>query len=87
MTEQPVGVVIHYFPKIGVAGVSVVSGHLEIGDTVFFGGHTTGFRQVVGSMEIDHEPVERASAGDEVGIRVIDRVRVGDKVFRDPLPE
>jgi GTPase len=87
MSEQPVGVVIHYFPKIGVAGVSVVSGHLEIGDLVFFGGHTTGFRQTVESMEIEHEPVERAEAGEQVGIRVIDRVRVGDKVFRDPPPE
>jgi GTPase len=87
MSEQPVGVVTHYFPKISVAGVSVVSGHLEIGDSVFFGGHTTGFRQTIESMEIDHEPVERAAAGEQVGIRVIDRVRVGDKVFRDPLPE
>ena len=54
---------------------------------MFFGGHTTGFRQTIESMQIEHESVERAAAGEQVGIRVIDRVRVGDKVFRDPPPE
>jgi putative protease len=87
MSEQPVGLVIHYFPKIGVAGVSIVSGHLEIGDSVFFSGHTTGFGQTIESMQVEHEPVERAAAGDRVGIRVTERVRVGDKVFRDSPPE
>jgi len=82
MSEQPVGVVVHYFPKISVAGVEVVSGHLEVGDTIEIEGHTTGFTQTIDSMQIDHESVERAAAGDEIGIRVTDRVREGDKVFR-----
>ncbi len=82
MSEQPVGVVSHYFPKVSVAGVTILSGHLEIGDTIEFAGHTTDFRQTIESIEINHEAVQGASAGDQVGIRVTERVRVGDKVFR-----
>lgn len=82
MTEQPVAEVTHYFNKAQVAGVTVLAGRLEAGDTIRFIGHTTDFLQVIESMQIEHEPVEAAAAGDQVGIRVIDRVRVGDKVFR-----
>lgn len=82
MSEQPVGVVSHYFPKVSVAGVSILSGHIEVGDTIYISGHTTDFRQTVESLEIEHEAVQRVNEGDEVGIRVTERVRVGDKVFR-----
>jgi translation initiation factor IF-2 len=81
MTEQPVGVVTHYFGKPSVAGIEIVGGHLSIGDEILIAGHTTNFEQTIGSMQIEHEPVESAGPGDQVGIRVIDRVRVGDKVF------
>lgn len=82
MSEQPVGEVTHYFNKASVAGVTVLDGHLAVGDTIQLVGHTTDFRQTVESMQIEHEPVETAGPGDQVGIRVTDRVRVGDKVYR-----
>lgn len=82
MTEQPVGEVTHYFNKASVAGITVLEGNLSVGDTVQFTGHTTDFRQPIESMQIEHASVETAGPGDQVGVRVIERVRVGDKVYR-----
>ena len=82
MSEQPVGMVTHYFGKVSVAGVSMLAGELNVGDTIYITGHTTDFQQTIGSMQIDQEPVDSVHAGDQVGISVIDRVRVNDRVFR-----
>ncbi len=81
MAEEKVGVVNDYFARIGVAGIDLV-GSLRVGDTVRFHGHTTDFEQVVESMQIEHAQVEEARAGDSVGIKVTDRVRDGDVVYR-----
>ena len=86
MSEQPVGEVTHCFNKAGVAGVLIIEGQLRIGDTICVIGHTTDFQQVIESMQIEHESVETVTAGDQVGIQVIDRVRVHDKVFRVSAP-
>jgi translation initiation factor IF-2 len=86
MSEQQVGEVTHYFNKAGVAGVSIIEGPIKIGDTICVIGHTTNFQQAIESMQIEHESVETATAGDQVGIQVIDRVRVRDKVFRVSAP-
>jgi putative protease len=82
VSEQPVGVITHFFPKISVAGISILEGRLAVGDTVYIAGHTTDLRQVIESMQIDKQPVEEAAAGEQVGVHVVDRVRVGDRVFR-----
>jgi putative protease len=82
VSEQPVGVVTHYFGNLSVAGVTLLEGELSVGDTIYISGHTTDFRQPISSMQIEHETVETARAGDQVGIRVVDRVRVNDKVYR-----
>jgi len=81
MPEIEVGQVIGYFAKIGVAAVEL-TGTLKIGDTIRIRGHTTDFTQVVESMQIEHKSVSEAKAGDSVGIKVIDRVRKGDRVYR-----
>lgn len=81
MPDEKVGVVNDYFARIGVAGVDLV-GSLRVGDTVRFRGHTTDFEQVVESMQIEHQQVVEAGPGDSVGIKVIDRVRPGDVVYR-----
>jgi translation initiation factor IF-2 len=84
MSERKrVGKVTHYFNKIRVAGVRVTD-RLAIGDRVFIIGHTTALEQAVQSMELDHRPIQIAEAGQEVGIKVIDQVRVGDEVYRLP---
>ncbi|HSM02941.1 MAG TPA: EF-Tu/IF-2/RF-3 family GTPase [Acidimicrobiia bacterium] len=80
MAEKKVGDVVHYYGEIGVAGV-VLTGELEVGDTIHVVGHTTDFTDTVESIQIDHETVEKAKKGDDVGIKVSDRVREHDEVF------
>ena len=81
MPEEKVGTVKDYFAKVGVAGIDV-TGHLKVGDTIHIQGHTSDFEQVVESMQVEHEQVEEAGAGDAIGIKVGERCRDGDTVFR-----
>jgi putative protease len=83
-TEQKVyvGVVEKYYPRIGAAEVKVETGELKIGDTIHIIGRKTGLvRQKVESMQIDKKPVEVVKAPNRVGLKVVERVREGDKVF------
>lgn len=82
MTENPVGVVDNYYVKIGVAAVSVISGSIKKGDRLKYKGHTTDFTQTVLQMEIEKQAVEEARAGDLVGLKVDQRVRKNDKVYK-----
>lgn len=72
----------HFFKGPSVAVVKVVEGHIAVGDNVRFLGHTSDFNERITSMEVDHQKVERADAGDEVAIQVIARARPHDQVFR-----
>lgn len=81
MPEKKIGEVTHFFTNISV-GVIKLSGSLGVGDTVHFKGATTDFEQEVGSMEIDEEKVEEAGAGQSIGLKVNERVREGDEVFK-----
>ncbi len=81
MSEALVGVIDHWFGKIKVAGVEVTNGRLHVGDTVRVSGNTTDLVATIDSMQLEHEAVLKASVGDRVGIKVPDRVRVGDDVF------
>jgi putative protease len=81
MAEQLIGVVDHWYGKINVAGVRLTDGRLSLGDTIHFVGHTTDLTATVQSMQIDHETVTEAGPGDQVGIKVTDRVRTGDSVY------
>jgi putative protease len=83
MDEQLVGVVTHFFKGPSVAVVKVSDeAHIEIGDKLHFVGHTTDFTETVDSMEVEHNKVERAAAGDEIAIKVVDRARQHDQVFK-----
>jgi putative protease len=75
--------VTHYFTKISVAVVEL-SDELKVGDRVSIEGATTNFQQTVGSMEIEHQPVQSASAGQSIGLKVDQRVREGDLVYKLP---
>ena len=81
MAEEKVGVVSDFFARINVAGINL-SAPLRVGDTIRIKGHTTDFEQTVESMQIEHEQVEEAKAGQSVGIKVKDRCRHGDEVFK-----
>jgi putative protease len=76
-----VGDVGHYYTNIGVAVVDLVS-TMKVGDEITVKGATTEFTQMVRSMQIMHEAVEEAGAGDSIGLKVNDRVRKGDEVFK-----
>ncbi len=81
MAEQEIGVINEFFARINVAGVSL-NDTMRVGDTIHIKGHTTDLEQPVDSMQIEHEQVQEAKAGQAVGIRVKDRVRHGDKVYK-----
>jgi len=81
MPDTEISRVNGYFAKIGVAGIDL-NGALQAGDTIRITGHTTDFSQTVESMELDHGPVEQATAGQSVGIKVADRCRAGDHVYK-----
>ena len=82
MAAQFIGTVVHQWRQVGAALISVVDGQLRVGDTIRIKGHTTDFVQTLESMQIDHEPVDSARAGEDVAVAVTDRVRVQDKVYR-----
>lgn len=76
-----VGEVFTYFSHVSVAGIKL-SGTLKVGDKIRIKGHTTDFEIAVDSMQIERESVEEAKAGDSIGIKVPDKVRGGDKVYK-----
>jgi translation initiation factor IF-2 len=82
MDEELVGKVVKFFSKPGVAAVEITSGTLRVGDSIRIKGHTTDLEETVGSMQIEKESIEEAEPGFLVGIKVKDRVREGDKVFK-----
>lgn len=82
MSEEQVGVIVKFFAKPSVAAMEVTKGPIKIGDTLRYHGHTTDFTERVGSMQIDNKPVEEAKAGDMIGLKVSQRVREGDRVYR-----
>ena len=82
MVEEKIGVVEHFFTKISVAAIKITDGELKVGDTIHIVGATTDFKQKVESMQINKQPVDVARPGDEVGIKVIDRVRENDVVYK-----
>ncbi len=79
--EKPIGDVTHYFGKIGVMAVNLAD-DLSVGETIHIKGHTTDLVLTVDSMQIEHQDVPKAGPGDSVGIRVGEKVRPGDKVYR-----
>ena len=81
MTEEPVGKITHYFPHIGVAAATL-SAELKVGDQVRVRGHTTDFTETVGSLEIEHQKVDRAGPGDKVAFKVSEKARPGDQLLR-----
>jgi putative protease len=76
-----VGRVVKYFQRVEAAAVEL-SGELKIGDTIAIRGQTTNFQQRIDSMQIEGEPIEKAGKGQAVGIKVIDRVRPNDIVYK-----
>ena len=75
--EQPIGKATHYFGNLGVAVLSL-TGRLRVGDMVHLKGPKTDFTQTVTSMQIDRQNIEEAKPGDDVALKVDEKVREGD---------
>lgn len=78
---EKIGTVTHYFGKIGVAVLKLAK-ELKVGDKIRFVGGKDDFEQEVNSMQIDKQPVAKASKGESIGLKVNEKVRVGDEVYR-----
>lgn len=79
---EEVGIVTHYFPHVDAAVVKLTKGSLSLGDTVIVKGHTTDFKEKVDSIQLDHVPLQNASIGQEIGLKVKSKVRDHDVVYK-----
>lgn len=81
LPKHPLGEVTGYFRKVNAAVIRILRGTLEKGQEIWIKGHTTDLRMTVDSLQVDRQPIDKASKGAVIGVRVSKRVRHGDKVF------
>jgi len=81
-TEIEVAKIEDYFSHVGVVAIKVLAKGIKVGDKLHFKGHTTDFVQEVASIQIEHQTVQAAKVGDSVGIKVSEKVRIHDKVYK-----
>jgi len=79
---ESIGEVTHYFPHVKAAVIKLKKGNLGVGDTIYVKGHTTDFEQKIKSLQANHKPIDKASKGQEIGLKVSGKVRHGDKVYK-----
>ncbi|MGD8501033.1 MAG: hypothetical protein PVJ86_10325 [Phycisphaerales bacterium] len=81
MSDEMIGKVSDFFAQPVVAAIELTAA-LKLGDKIHIKGHTTDLELNVDSMQINNVPVEEAKAGDSVGVKVSERVRHGDTVYK-----
>ncbi len=81
-TLEKIGEVTHYFPHVNAAAVKLLKSGLKVGDSVYIKGHTTEFKELVKSIQLDHVTIPEGKKGQEIGLLVKSRVRQGDKVYK-----
>jgi putative protease len=81
MSGTQIGQITHYFDHISVAALTLTE-TLHVGETIHILGHSTDFKQEVTSLQIEHQSVNEAKAGDDVAIKVTQKVHPHDKVFK-----
>ncbi len=81
MSEEMIGTVSDFFARPVVAAIELTAA-LEVGDKIHIKGHTTDLELVVDSMQINNADVKKAKAGDSVGVKVGERVRKRDTVYK-----
>lgn len=79
--EKPIGHITHFFGHLNVGVIKLDNGQLKVGDKIKIKGATTDVEMVVNSLQIEKKPVESIGKGDDVGIKLEDKVREGDKVY------
>jgi translation initiation factor IF-2 len=81
MPEVVIGKVSDFFAHPVVAGIEL-TGTLKLGDKIHIKGHTTDMELTVDSMQVDNENVTEVKSGDSIGIKISDRARRGDTVYK-----
>ena len=81
MAEELVGTVSDFFARPVVAAIELTAG-LKVGDKIRIKGHTTEVELIVQSMQIENANVQEAKAGDSIGVKIEERVRKGDSVYK-----
>jgi len=81
MEEKQIGAVDHFFSNISV-GMIKLTDALKVGDRIRIKGNTSDFTQDISSMQIDRVPAQEAKAGDLISIKVEQRVRKDDIVYK-----
>ena len=79
--KTQIGNVTNFYSKISVAVVQLTA-PVNVGDKILIKGDTTNFEQAIESMQIEHKNIPRAEAGQSIGLKVNDRVRPGDIVYK-----
>ena len=79
---EKIGEVTHYFPHVNAAAVKLLKSGLKVGDSVYIKGHTTDFKEIVNSIQLDHATIPEGKKGQEIGLLVKSRVRQGNKVYK-----
>jgi putative protease len=82
MPEEKIGKIVKFFSKPSVAAIEITDGTLAVGDKIKIKGHTTDFEDTVKSMQEENQPIEKASPGQMIGIKVKERVREHDIIFK-----
>lgn len=79
--KKEIGKITRFFPKISVAVVELKE-PLSVGDKIWIKGSTTNFEQTVDSMQIEHQNIQRAEAGQSIGLKVKEKVRENDHIYK-----
>ena len=82
MEEKLIGKITHYYSKLGVGIIHLTDGDLKVGDTIHIKGSNTDFDQSLDSMQFDHAEIESGKKGQEIGVKVEQKVHDGDLVYK-----
>jgi len=81
MPEEQIGQVVDFFARPVVAAIQLTA-PLKVGDRVHIKGHSTDLEVTIASMQVNNAQVQEAKPGDGVGVKITDRVRKGDVVYK-----
>ncbi|MCX6724917.1 MAG: translation elongation factor-like protein [Candidatus Shapirobacteria bacterium] len=81
MTDIKVGIVTHFYDKIGVAVINVLA-PIKVGDRIKISGHDKEFEQEIASLQVEHQDIQTAKKGDAVGMKVDQSAKDGDEVYK-----
>jgi len=81
MADTKIGTVTHYYDKIGVAVINVLA-PIKVGDKIKISGHDKEFEQEIASMQVEHQNIQAAKKGNDVGMKMDQPVKDGDEVYK-----